>query len=225
MRRYLNLPWILVGLVVATAVGYFGWRFHDPAFRDAAFANLLATILGILVGAPIALEINRRGEESTRIRDSADRIAEQKRRLRSLYWRLSEELSVNKQRVDRLQEGLAQTESSRTDHWAWMITISDAFSFDAFHDLTRSGLKREFPWDLQDAVDTAYSLLKGTADRVREAAAAHEFHHGYQGQPARANAQLDFVRGLARDARRRAEEGLVFFQRYRDLFPPPQANQ
>ena len=54
------LPWlvaVILGLVAANALLY--WLPTSP-FRDLFLGNLLATVLGVVVGIPVALELTRR---------------------------------------------------------------------------------------------------------------------------------------------------------------------
>jgi Na+/proline symporter len=85
MRRYLTPGWIVLTIVVALTCLYFLARVLDGAFRDAALGNLFATILGIIIGVPIAIELNRRQEEERTSRDNAVRSEAESLRARALY--------------------------------------------------------------------------------------------------------------------------------------------
>jgi hypothetical protein len=59
MNRYLAPRWLLIVVPAMLSVGYFVYRFRYPGFLDSTMGNLFATIVGVGVGIPIALEINR----------------------------------------------------------------------------------------------------------------------------------------------------------------------
>jgi hypothetical protein len=60
VKRYWRPEWIFVIVIGGWSVVYFVHYYSDSNYLDGAMANLFATILGIVVGIPIALEINRR---------------------------------------------------------------------------------------------------------------------------------------------------------------------
>jgi len=225
MRRYLTLGWILAAIVTLLPIGYFILRVGHQDFRDAALGNLFATILGIIVGVPIAVEVNRRQEEERTRRNQSRQVSAERLRSRALYHRLREELIHNGHTLDRIRDAMAESPHSRTDHWQWILAITEGFKVDAYADLIAHAPEPAFPWDLDDALRLAFSMLTGVSSRAREAAAAHAFYYGYRADSDSANKYLGYVRDLAREGNRRVEEAIELFNRYRDLFPRPETNE
>ena len=68
MKHTRHIPRILTWLAVAAMAGwslvYFIQHFPSMGFQEGAMGNLFATILGVVVGIPIALEISRRQQDA-----------------------------------------------------------------------------------------------------------------------------------------------------------------
>ncbi len=61
--------------------------------------NLFATIVGVLVGVPIALELNRRQQAAAQAITNAERTANEKQRKTKILTLLRSELTMNKKQV------------------------------------------------------------------------------------------------------------------------------
>lgn len=218
MKRYRKPGWIAVGFVVVISIFYFVIRISDESFRDAAIGNLFATIVGILIGVPIAFEINRRQEDQRMKLERDARSRENNEILRSIYERIKDEIIQNRQILKRLRFALDQTETSRKDHWAWMIAIAEGFSDDAYEHLKESRLREDFPFELHLSVEIAYTFLNGLKSRINEADAAHSFHYGYKTDQDSADAELGFVRDIACEADRRVEDCVADLKSYKRYF-------
>jgi hypothetical protein len=73
--------WIM-GLLFVIAIGvwslsYFGAHYNDSQFLNGAMANLFSTILGVAVGIPIALWLNRLQEDVQAINEVGKRQTEE----------------------------------------------------------------------------------------------------------------------------------------------------
>ena len=58
-------------LLAMTPVAYSVTHLLDETFRDAFLGNLAATVIGVVVGIPIALELNRREVAAEQERSAA----------------------------------------------------------------------------------------------------------------------------------------------------------
>src|SRR5437870_2324682 len=146
--------WVCVTVVVAVAVlpvVYVVRRWTDPLLRDGAMANWFATMCGVIVGIPIALELNRWQQRAADRR--AQEILKQETRergskvLRLLRTELTENLDLMKaRRSDPGQKRVVITERLKDDLWS---------AFSASGDLQ---------WisnpDVLDALSTAYYQIR-----------------------------------------------------------------
>jgi hypothetical protein len=223
MKRYATPAWILIAGVAIVALGYFLARIASESFRDAALANLFATVLGVIVGVPIAIEVSRLQEQERLKRSQRESDKAERERAVALYHRLRDELIHNGHTLDRIRAAIDESPHSRTDHWQWVLSIIDGLSLDAWRDFTSQPPRPAYPWELDDAVRLAYDMLQGVATRAREAAAAHTFYLGYRADDASADKYLGYVRDLSREADRRVEEAITISIRYARLYPKPKS--
>lgn len=106
------IRWILVLLVLILfilPVMYFWQHFDDPIFRDNSFGNLFATMVGVIVGIPIALEINRRQQKAKDEKEENIRRQEEFIRMVKILKLINIELEFNllalKQRQPDKEDG------------------------------------------------------------------------------------------------------------------------
>ena len=91
--------WVLVAAITIWAGVYFIQHFTTPSFQEGAMGNLFATILGVVVGIPIALEISRRQQASSQAAVVAERLVETSARKRKILTLLRSELLSNKAKI------------------------------------------------------------------------------------------------------------------------------
>ena len=100
MNHPRHIPRILTWLAVATIAGwslvYFIQHFPSTGFQEGAMGNLFATILGVIVGIPIALEISRRQQHSQQQASELERRGEETKRKRKVLTLLRSELEQNR---------------------------------------------------------------------------------------------------------------------------------
>jgi hypothetical protein len=86
-------------VAAAVPVGYALIHLNNGQFRDDFISNLAATVVGLLVGIPVALELNRRQQASQEVRAdeaNAKEIAVRKKRILQL---LRNELDIDRQLI------------------------------------------------------------------------------------------------------------------------------
>ena len=87
--------WIVAVSVAVSSVAYFIVHFPSTSFTENAMGNLFATILGVLVGVPIALELSRRQQQATLFASLTERQSNEATRKRKVLALLRNELSLN----------------------------------------------------------------------------------------------------------------------------------
>ena len=222
MKRYLTPAWLIITGLMGVTLLYFIARVGEVTYRDAALANLFSTILGIAIGIPIALEINRRQTEQSSKRESLEREEANQLRTRALFHRLKEELTDNGRTLDRLRKAIDESSHSRQDHWEWLTAIAEGFRFDACADFASQQQHPAFPWDLEDDIRLSFSMLSGLQHRLREASASHGFYLGYIADTSKADKYLTYIQDLARETDRHVENGITNFSRHQSAYPRPQ---
>lgn len=88
--------WFFVAAITIWAVIYFLQHFDSISFQEGTMGNLFATILGLVVGVPIALEINRRQQEAEHAIILARSEQEGKQRKTKVLSLIRSELKSNK---------------------------------------------------------------------------------------------------------------------------------
>ncbi len=142
MRKLLThlRRWIVPYAVTVAACAYTGYRAYETTFWDGAVVNLLATILGIIIGVPVALHVERQRQE----RDLRMSIEAARQSARAVADLLQRELShvAGQMSVRSLDENSISMEPLRTSTW------------DAMRESGR--LAQIADADLIDKVSTAY---------------------------------------------------------------------
>ena len=117
--------WLIVAAVAIWSLLYFVQHFQSTGFQEGAMGNLFATILGVVVGIPIALEISRRQQDSQSAAAQAERQAEETKRKRKILSLLRTELEDNRsdlvakrKPIDNGGKREVHTISLRDEMWA-----------------------------------------------------------------------------------------------------------
>jgi hypothetical protein len=119
------LLWGFVAAITAWSVVYFLRHFSSASFAESAMGNLFATILGVLVGVPIALEISRRQQDAVHVvatTERRDRDAERKRvlltLLRSELVSNRDDVVTRREPVDSGGKRVVTTQSLKDQLWS-----------------------------------------------------------------------------------------------------------
>jgi cell division septum initiation protein DivIVA len=186
---------ILIGIIIVfiISLGYFAFRFHDLAFRDAAMGNLFATMLGLIIGIPIGLEINRRQQEEI---EKLQKDKERERRLKEFalsFDRLDDELLTNEKKLEVLSNTLPMASSARLDMWKLASAIVDSFSFEAYNDFYNAGFYTLLSDRIEAKIYTSYNELRRLFHNVKVAVHLHAFYYGFSGDEKKANMLFDQI--------------------------------
>lgn len=191
--RRVRLMWVAVVSASSVPIAYSVGRLGDQAFLDALMSSWLATVVGIAVGVPIAVELSRRqfaAEEAARQESQREELAKQ---VRQVLIHVSLELSENERRLDRLQEVLSNATSARADLWRVVTTIIGTLSSAGF-DLLRN-TPEMFKWiEGHEMIYTAYQAIGNLSAKIHESAALFDFHLGYSGNQPAANRDINEAR-------------------------------
>jgi len=93
------VPWIFVAVIAVWSLVYFIQHLQSTDFQEGTMGNLFATILGVVVGIPIALEISRRQQDSLSAAAQSERQAEEMKRKRKVLSLLRTELENNRDNI------------------------------------------------------------------------------------------------------------------------------
>ena len=94
-----TLLWLLVLTIALWTAFYFFQHLGSLSFQEGAMGNLFATILGVVVGIPIALEINRRQRLEEHAASASRLQREEAKRKHKVLSLLRTELLSNKEDV------------------------------------------------------------------------------------------------------------------------------
>jgi len=152
--------WILVAAVIIVPIVYFIAHWPDQAFRDSALGNWFATVLGVIVGIPIALEINRRQQLAQDKRMSKGREDEELIRKNKILTLVKKELEFNRDIL-----GNRQPQKARAARFEITLNGSNVavngLKDELWNSFSDGG---ELQWikdlDLLDAISTAYYQIR-----------------------------------------------------------------
>ena len=155
--RILGL-WLALLLIVVVALiptVYTLRRAADSQFRDDFMSNWFATMIGVIVGIPIALELDRRQREAQERREQKARKQEELARKAKILELLKGELGYNREALLGRQVARGQ-ETER-------VVLVDRLKDELWNAFSDGG---ELQWirdlDLLDAVSTAYYHVRMT---------------------------------------------------------------
>lgn len=104
MKRFTSwLFWFSIATALIPSI-YFFYHLDDKQFLDSAMGNWFATIVGVIIGIPIALEINRRQQSEQEKREELSQAEERAKRKYKVLTLIREELRFNQQILDQLIE-------------------------------------------------------------------------------------------------------------------------
>ncbi len=107
-RSWLNFLFsIIVVIVFAASVFALQLFFDNVAFRLSVLSNLLPTVLGLVVGIPIALWISRKQQHDQEAQENRNRQIEKKAKQDRILRLLKAELSQNRYVLVERMEGQA----------------------------------------------------------------------------------------------------------------------
>lgn len=181
--------WSLAILLTGFPIWYLIAHWCNTSFRESAIGNWFGTVVGVIVGVPVALWL---ANTQRRYQDLAEKRARDQERQEQLSIStnyLYNELSKNEEVLARLQEVLSKPLNARTDVWRWAREVADSFEFSAYRQfwaLLITPVERKS----YALIDLAYLELKRFVSKVKEATAAHEFYYGYSADEKSANLQL-----------------------------------
>ena len=119
------LTWLVVVAIATWSFVYFIQHFRSTGFQEGAMGNLFATILGVVVGIPIALEISRRQQEAQYLASKVEREEEETKRKRRVLTLLRTELEQNRGDIQVKRNPMesggkreVHTNSLRDEMWA-----------------------------------------------------------------------------------------------------------
>jgi hypothetical protein len=176
----------LLGIPLILSLGYsvprllnFVPDFATRNFVDGIAGGILATMLGLAAGVPIAVGLaarqQREQQEITAKEQKEQQKQEEKKKLEGdKQWlafvmeRISHEISNNKQILERLKTAIEASPISSEEHWLWIASIVDSLEMAAHNELVSSNLKRNLPFEVAFYIDEAYSLSKGLQHRVHQ---------------------------------------------------------
>lgn len=123
MKRLSFLKWLPPVLLCAIAIYYSIYRYSSETYWDGAIGNWLATLLGIIVGAPVALFMERKREDSV----LKTKKEEEKNILKSILTLIDKKLSENQEMISsRLQlEGEIMTMPVKISNWEALKASGD----------------------------------------------------------------------------------------------------
>ncbi|HXV81316.1 MAG TPA: hypothetical protein VEG60_15670 [Candidatus Binatia bacterium] len=99
--------YVIVATALAAAIVpifYTATHLSDPLYRDSFLGNWAATVIGVIFGVPIALELNRRQVAAKKLRAEAEKRREESKRRKRILGLLHKEISYNKKELTKRAE-------------------------------------------------------------------------------------------------------------------------
>lgn len=152
--------WVILSVVALWATGFFIDHYSSATFLDGAMGNLFATLLGVVVGIPIALELSRYQQTSALASAKHAEAAEGVNRKRSVLTHLRKELVSNRDQVLECRQPLSKSEKRSV--------LTNPLRYELWTVFSDSGELRyiDNP-DLLAALAQAFHEVKATAQMER----------------------------------------------------------
>ena len=148
------LYYVIVATALAAALAplvYTATHLSDPSYRDSFLGNWAATVIGVIFGVPIALELNRRHEAAKALQAEAEKRREESERRKRILGLLHKEISYNKKELRK------RAEITHGERLILMPGLKDGL----WRAFSAGG---ELRWvrdpDLLDAISNAYYYVK-----------------------------------------------------------------
>jgi hypothetical protein len=166
MRRLVStaVVWLIVGALIAFPIVYSVHHWSSSSFRDGAVGSWLGTALGVIVGLPTGLALERLRERAVR-----------KGRQHSLGHLVYRELEFNSGLVALLEEALAQlpkdgpVTKAGPDFWNWAEALISGIKLETYRELGATLMPEERVFYAQ--VLNSYDSLWTLASTVRQSKA------------------------------------------------------
>lgn len=184
--------WLLTIVLIAAPVGYVALHWSTQTIREAALTGWFGTVIGVVVGVPVALWLVRMQQRAQSATETARQLKEHQEALALLRLRVLDEVVFNLDQVGILGDVLRKSPTARADVWIWARRVVESFEVGVRQEFERLALS---PMErVVDApVELAYRDLRRLATWVKRAEAAHAFFYGFSANEAAANMQLSEV--------------------------------
>jgi len=184
--------WLITIVLIAAPVAYVAMHWGIQTIREAALTGWFGTVVGVVVGVPVALWLVRMEQRTQAETEKARQVKEYKEALALLRVRMLDEVVFNLDQVATLADVLRKAPTARADVWTWAERVVDSFEVAVrkeFECLALTPIER-----VADApVELAYRDLRRLANWVKRAEAAHAFLYGFSANETAANRQLSEV--------------------------------
>lgn len=223
--QFLKNMWFPV-LILIVSICYFLVNINKPEFVDNALGNLFATIMGVLAGILLGLEIDRLKQEAQVAKEKKQKAeeleqealrekAEKEETLKSIIAHLRSELDENKKCLERLQAAFASVRTSNVNLWEWLLNISESLVSDSYRALVNFDPEGKFWRDLDVCLQIVYPMMiEPLRRRIREDRAKSAYLN-YIGDQTSADSELEFVQQLTQMALQRVIEAIAEVDRFR----------
>ncbi len=223
--KFLKNMWFPL-LILIVSICYFLANINKPDFVDNALGNLFATIMGVLAGILLGLEIDRLKQEAQIAKEKKQKAeeiekemmrekAEKEETLKSIIAHLRDELDENKKCLERLQTALASAKSSNVNLWEWLLKISESLVSDSYRTLVNFDPEGKLWRDIDACLQIAYPMMIEPLRRRIKEDRAKSAYLNYVGDQTSADSELEFVQQITQMALQRVIEAIAEVDRFR----------
>lgn len=167
-----NWYWLPLAVLILLPLVYCFTRLNEQAFWDAAIGNWLATMLGVIVGVPVALSIERRRAS----RRQEQLASEFRRRSRNVLLLTKDELQHNLRALTNRKTVPSSFLTQRLKDDLWQA-LSDSGEIKWIDDpalLSGIATAYHFVAIVRDIEEKAYAALRGINPRYDDGSYASE---------------------------------------------------
>ena len=119
---------IVLGIAIIP-IKYLLVNLNDDTYIKNLMGNWFATMIGVIIGIPIALEIYRIQRRKQTIIEENERLNKVQGKIKIYIGRVYNEILDNIDQFKELRNVLNESKNSRVDIWDWSKTVVAAFSF------------------------------------------------------------------------------------------------
>ncbi len=223
--QFLKNMWFPL-LILGVSIGYFIMNINKPEFVDNALGNLFATIMGVLAGVLLGLEIDRFRQEAQTAKEKKQKAeeieskmirekTEKEETLKTIVNHLSDELYENKKCLERLKAAFSPVKKSNVNLWEWLLTISESLVSDSYRTLVNFDPEGKLWRDIDACLQIAYPMMIEPLRRRIKEDRAESAYLNYIGDQTSADSELEFVQQITQMALQRVIEAIAEVDRFR----------
>lgn len=186
---------IVLGLAFIP-INFLLFNLKDDTYIKNLMGNWFATMIGVIIGIPIALEIARIQRRKRVQIEEHKRLIEIKGRIKIYVSRVYNEILDNIDQFKELRNVLNEQKFFIEEFWDWSKTVVNAFSFIGYNDFQKSEIQTYIPKPVEKSIFEMYMEFKEIQYKVLQTSAAFSFYYRFPKEQEKSIKKFDELKKL-----------------------------